>query len=347
MTVRVGLMGFGRLGRNIFRAIYSRRDLQVVAINELADSKSMEYLLRYDTLRGTFDEPVRVIDDALYMQGRQIPVLHHTEPGQIPWYEYGVDVVIEATGRYRRREDLQKHLEQGADRVILTVPPADPPAAPLDGIHLRGISAEPIDRDQRLISCGSSTANCCAVMVKVLQDAFGVVEGSFTSIHAYTNEQSLGDVPASDLRSSRAALENIVPLETWTDAAVIGAFPHLQGRFSGLKLNVPVPEVSCVDLTVSLDRSVTPVEVNEVFRSASASTLREILDFTEQPIVSSDVAGSDRSCVFDSLATMVVGGDLVKVIGWYAQGGGLASRIVEVAAMLGPRAGHGDRRNDA
>ena len=345
MAIRVALMGFGRLGRNIFRAIYPRDDLEIVAINELADSRSMEYLLRYDTLKGTFDEPVRFIDDALYVKGRQIPVLHHREPGEIPWFEFGVDVVIEATGRYRKRAELQKHLDQGADRVILTTPPEDT----LDAIHLRGVSPEPIDRAHRIVSCGSSTANATALMVKVLHDAFGVSEGSFTSVHAYTNEQSLTDTPAADLRSSRAAMQNIVPMGTWAHTAVIGAFPHLEGRFVGEKLYVPVPGVSCVDLTVLLDRTVTPLEVNEIFHSAASSTLRTVLDSTEQPIVSSDVAESPRSCVFDSLATMVVGGNLVKTLGWYAQGGGLAHRIVEAAAQLGPRSGSdpgrsGDRR---
>jgi len=340
MKVRMGLMGFGRLGRNIFRAVYHRDDIEVVAINELADSKAMEYLLRYDTLHGTFDEPVRVIDDALYAKGRQIPVLHQREPGEIPWYEYGVDVVVEATGRYRRRAELQRHLDQGADRVILTVPPGDE----IDAIHLQGVTPEPIDRSHRILSCGSSTANCTAILVKVLQEAFGVSEGSFTSVHAYTNEQSLTDVPASDLRSSRAAMVNIVPLSSWTDEAVVGVYPHLKGKFVGGKLNVPVPSVSCVDLNVRLERSATAVEVNEIFHSAASSTLRGVLDYTEQPIVSSDIEDSPRSCVFDSLATMVVGGDLIKVLGWYAQGGGLAHRIVEAAAQLGPQGTRGDRR---
>jgi glyceraldehyde 3-phosphate dehydrogenase len=332
MTVRVGLMGFGRLGRNIFRAIYPRTDIEVVAINDLADSHSMEYLLRYDSLRGTFDEPVQVIDDALYAQGRQIPMLHHREPGQVPWFEYGVDVVIEGTGRYRHRAELQRHLDQGADRVILTTPPEDK----IDTIYIRGVTPEPLDRSHRIISCGSSTANCTALLLKVLHDAFGVVEGSFTSVHAYTNEQSLTDVPAADLRSSRAAMQSIVPMASWTPRAIAKIFPHLADSFAGVKLNVPVQGVSCVDLTVTLARPVEVTEVNGVFRSAAGSVMRDILEFTEQPIVSNDVDESPRSCVFDSLATMVVSGNLVKVLGWYAQGGGLAHRIVEAAAQLGP-----------
>jgi len=339
MTVRVGLMGFGRLGRNVFRIVYGRDDVEIVAINELADARSMEYLLRYDSLRGTFDEPVRGIDDALYAKGRRIPVLHHKEPGEIPWFEFGADVVIEATGRYRKRAELQRHLDQGADRVILTTPPEDE----IDAIHFPGVTPEPLDRKHRIISCGSSTANCTAILVKVLQDAFGVVEGSFTSVHAYTNEQSLADVPGAELRSSRAAMQNIVPMSSWTPAAIAKIFPHLAGRFGGSKLNVPVSGVSCIDLTATLAQKVEIEAVNEVFRSSAASVLRGVLDFTDQPIVSSDVVDSPKSCVFDSLATMNVGGDLVKVLGWYAQGGGLAHRVVEVAAELAPRGAQADR----
>jgi glyceraldehyde 3-phosphate dehydrogenase len=333
MTIRVGLMGFGRIGRNVFRAIYERDDLEVVAINEIADVSSMEYLLRFDSLRGIFDEPVRARGDALYAKARRIPVLHHREPGEIPWYDHGVDVVVEATGRYRTRAELQRHLDQGAGRVVLTTPPGDE----VDCLHIRGVTAEGIDRAHRIFSCGSSTANCTAVMIKVLDDAFGVDEAFFTSVHAYTGEQSLIDSPSgSHLRRSRAAVENIVPMPSWTAMAIGQIFEHLEGRFTGSRLNVPVPSASCIDLTTHLRSNVTVDEVNEVFRSASASTMRGVLEFTEQPIVSSDVQDSPYSSTFDSLATMIVGSDLVKTIGWYEQGGGLAHRVVDLVAELGP-----------
>ena len=338
-------MGFGRIGRNVFRAIYSRDDMEIVAINEIADTASMEYLLRFDSLRGPFDEPVRVVDEVLYAKGRQIPIMHHLEPGEIPWFDFGVDVVVEATGRYRTREHLQRHLDQGADRVVLTVPPGDE----IDHLHIRGVTAEPVDRKHRLISCGSSTANCTAVMIRVINDAFGVEEGSFTSVHAYTHEQSLTDVPNSeDFRRSRAAVENIVPLGSWTDQAVMRLFPHLDGRFAGCKLNVPVPSVSCVDLTVTLKKQAEIHEINEIFRSAASTTLEEVLDFTEQPIVSSDIEGSQFSCTFDSLATMIVDGQLLKCLGWYDQGGGLSYRIVELLGNLGPvKTSRDDRRRSS
>ncbi|MGE4618465.1 MAG: glyceraldehyde 3-phosphate dehydrogenase NAD-binding domain-containing protein [Planctomycetota bacterium] len=342
MSVRVGLMGFGRIGRNVFRAIYGRDDIEIVAINELANIQAMEYLLRFDSLRGRFEEPIRVLDDAIYARGRQIPVLHHREPGEIPWFEHGVDVVVEATGKYRARNDLQKHLDQGADRVILTTPPTDD----IDHLHIRGVTCEEVDRSNRIISCGSSTANATALLIKVLDDTFGVEEGSFTSVHAYTADQSLTDVPApGDLRRSRAAMQNIVPQTTWTDEAIEELFPHLQGRFKGMKLNVPVPGVSCTDLTVQMKKSVVAAEINEVFRSAAGSIHKGILSFTDQPIVSSDIAGNSASCVFDSLATLVTDDVLLKVIGWYEQGGGISHRIVELLAQMGPKSSQSGERS--
>ena len=344
MSVRVGLMGFGRIGRNVFRAVYGRDDIEIVAINEIADIHAMEYLLRFDSLRGRFEQPIRILDDALYAGGKQIQVLHHREPGEIPWYEHGVDVVVEATGKYRARHELQKHLDQGADRVILSTPPTDD----IDHLHIRGVTTDEIDRSNRIISCGSSTANATALMVKVLDDAFGIEEGSFTSVHAYTADQSLTDVPSpGDLRRSRAAMQNIVPQTTWTDEAIEQLFPHLAGRFKGMKLNVPVPGVSCTDLTVQMKKPVEATVINEVFRSAADSVHAPYLAFTDQPIVSSDIGDHPASCVFDSLATLVTDGVLLKVLGWYEQGGGLSHRIVELIAQLGPKSPVGGERKNS
>lgn len=334
MSIRVAIMGFGRIGRNIFRAIYPRDDLQIVAINDIAPPEALEYLLRFDTLQGRFSDPVRIIDGQLFAKGRGIPVLHNREPGEMPWYDYGVDVVIEATGQYRTREDLQKHLDMGADRVILTVPPRDE----IDLVYIRGITPEPIDRSARILSAGSSTGNCTAAMVKVLDDAFGVESGTFTSIHAYTTEQNLIDAPSSvDLRLSRAAIENIVPVQSWTGELVTQLFPSLKGKFGGHKLNVPVPDVSCVDLVSTLKRDVTIKEINEVFRSAAGSTMRGVVAYQSEPIVSSDAVGFTESCVYDSLATMIVGDNMIKTLGWYDQGGGLSHRIVDLIDSLTPK----------
>lgn len=330
MTVRVAIMGFGRMGRNVFRALYPRNDIEIVAINDIADPQAMEYLLRFDSLHGPFPEPIRIKDGYLYARGRQIPVLHQKEPGDAPWFDLGVDVVIEATGRYRTAEELGKHMKAGADRVILTTPPR----GEIDTIYIPGLTNEPIGREHRLISCGSSTSNCLLLMIRLLDEAFGVESGFFTSVHAYTSEQSLIDTFHGDLRLSRAAVENIVPVNTWSVHMVDRMFPHLAGKFGGGKLNVPVADVSCVDLVTVHPREIRVEEVNEVFRSASLSVMKGVLDFTEDPIVSSDVAGSRASCTFDSLATMMVQGNMLKTLGWYEQGGGLAYRIVDVIDQL-------------
>lgn len=337
MTTRVAIMGFGRMGRNVFRAIYPRTDMQVVAINDLADPDAMEYLLRFDSLQGAFPEPVRVVDRVLYANGRQIPILNHRTPADVPWFDHGVDVVVEATGRYRHRAELQGHLDSGADRVVLTTPPLDS----VDYTHIAGVTDATPLREHRLVYCGSSTANCVALMLKTLDDAFGVETASFTSVHAYTAEQSLIDTYHGDLRLSRAAMENIVPVSTNTVNLVEEVLPQLEGKVGGYKLNVPVSDVSCADVVTTHDRAITASEVNEVFRSASASVSEGLLAFTDDPIVSSDIGGSTASCTFDSLATLVVEGDMVKTIGWYEQGGGLAYRIVEAIAGLGRRTPQG------
>lgn len=334
MPIRVAIMGFGRMGRNLFRAVHSDPSIDVVAINDIADPEALEYLLQFDSLFGPFPEPVRVMEGYLYAGGRRVPVLQEAEPGNVPWYDYGVDVVIEATGRYRTRAELERHLDQGADRVLLTTPPRDE----IDVLYIRGVTPGPIAREHRVISCGSSTANCVAVMLKSLDDAFGVEEAFFTSVHAYTTEQSLIDTPSSvNLRLSRAAVENIVPVDSWTEEGIPRLFPKLAGRFGGCKLNVPVPDVSCVDLVSTLRADARPEEINQVFRSVAGSTMKEIIEFTEEPIVSSDVADSTASCTFDAQATMVVDGRMVKTLGWYAQGGGLAHRLVEVLRQLAPK----------
>jgi glyceraldehyde 3-phosphate dehydrogenase len=319
------------MGRNIFRLIYRRNDMEVVAINELADSKALAYLLRFDSLHGRFEEPVELQGQTLYAKGKKIPVLNQKEPGDVPWFDYGVDVVVDATGRYRTRAELQRHLDAGADRVVITTPPLDE----IDKIYFHGVEREPISRRHRIISCGSSTSGATMLMLKVLDDAFGVDSAFFTSVHAYTNEQNLIDVPSSvDLRLSRAAVENIVPVSSWTVKGVPLVFPHLHGRFGGRKLNVPVPDVSCVDLVSTLKTRAGIEDVNAVFSSAANSTMKGFLEFTDDPIVSSDVAASSASCTLDSLQTMQVDGAMIKTLGWYEQGGGQSHRIVDLIAGL-------------
>jgi glyceraldehyde 3-phosphate dehydrogenase len=331
MALRVAIFGFGKMGRSIFRLLYRRHDMDVVAINDVADSKSLAYLLRFDSLQGRFEEPVQISGQALYAGGKKIPILAQRDPSEVPWYDYGVDVVVDATGAYRTRAELQKHLKAGADRVVMTTPPRDE----VDSLYFHGIETEPVSREHRIISCGSSTSNCTALMLKVLDGAFGVESAFFTSVHAYTSEQNLIDVPSSvDLRLSRAAVENIVPVGSWTVKGIPMVFPHLQGKFGGRKLNVPVPDVSCVDLVTTLRAHADVREVNAVFQSAANSTMRPYLEYTEDPIVSSDVADSPASCTLDSLQTMAVDNKMIKTLGWYDQGGGHSHRIVDLLAGL-------------
>ncbi len=335
MGLRVAIFGFGKMGRNIFRLLYRRHDMEVAAINDIAAPEALAYLLRFDSLYGRFEEPVQVVGDALYAKGKKIPILTQKGPAEVPWYDYGVDVVVDATGRYRTRAELQKHLDGGADRVVMTTPPLDR----IDAIYFHGIEKEPISREHRIISCGSSTSACTALMLRALDDAFGVDNAYFTSVHAYTAEQNLIDVPSSvDLRLSRAAVENIVPVKSWTVKGIPMIFPHLEGRFGGRKLNVPVPDVSCVDLVSTLRTEVEADEVNAVFRSAANSTMKRFLEYTEDPIVSSDVTRSPASCTLDSLQTMVVEKTMVKTLGWYEQGGGHSHRIVDLISQLAQRA---------
>jgi glyceraldehyde 3-phosphate dehydrogenase len=328
MSLRIGLMGFGRIGRNIFRILYPGTDIEIRAIVDVADAKALEYLLKFDTVHGRFREPVSVKDGAMYVKGRQIRMINAKAPGDVDWAALDVDVVIEATGQYRTREVLQKHLDRGARTVILTVPPRT--VEDVDALIVSGVNDDDLKPSHRIVSNGSCTINAMAPILKVLDDNFGVQQAFMTSIHAYTNDQRLADVPGKDLRRSRAAAENIIPTSTYSPRGIGRILSQLEGKLEGLALNVPVPDGSCVDLSTLLARAVTRDEVNEVMRSAAATTYRNIIEYSEDPLVSSDVIGNSHSAIFDSLATMVVGGDLVKTIVWYDNGWGYATRVVEL-----------------
>ncbi|HKQ62765.1 MAG TPA: type I glyceraldehyde-3-phosphate dehydrogenase [Candidatus Polarisedimenticolaceae bacterium] len=332
MALRIGLMGFGRIGRNVFRILHSREDVEIAAIVDVADPKALEYLLRFDTVHGKFEDPVRVAGDAMYVKGRQIRMLQLKAPGDVDWNALGVEIVIEATGRYRTRAELQKHLDRGARRVILTVPPRDE----LDATIVMGVNDEQLGPTTRLVSNASCTANALAPVCKVLHQAFGIERGFMTTVHAFSSsQQRLADVPADDLRRSRAAGENIIPADTWSVQAVTRMLPELAGRLDGMALCVPVPDGSCVDLVTWMRREVTAEEINEVMRSAAGTRLRGVLEYTDQPIVSSDVIGNAHSGVFDSLSTQVLGGNLLKTVTWYDNGWGYATRVVELVGRLG------------
>lgn len=330
MSVRVGIMGFGRIGRNVFRILSKARDIDVAAIVDIADPRSLEYLLRFDTVHGRFSEPFSVKENAMYLRGRQIQMITRREPGDVDWAALGVDIVIESTGKYRTREYLKRHLDAGARQVILTVPPRDE----IDMVVVMGVNDHLLRPEHRIISNASCTANAVAPIAKILNSAFGIERGFISSVHAYTNDQRLADVPSSEMRRSRAAAENIIPTETWSPQAVEKIIPELAGRLSGVAMNVPVPDGSVIDFTTQMKRDVTPTEVNEVVWSAASTDYKSIVEYTTEPIVSSDVIGNPHSAVFDSLATSVVGGNLLKTLTWYDNGWGYASRVVELIHRL-------------
>ena len=332
MTVRVGIMGFGRIGRNIFRILHSRDDIEIVAICDIAEPKGLEYLLKFDTVHGRFREPVRVEGNAMYSKGRQIRMITAREPGEVDWSSFGVDVVVESTGKYRTREMLQRHLDKGARHVILTVPPQK--GEQLDALVVAGVNDDVIKPGVRMISAASCTINALAPVMQVLDRNFGIDHAFMTSVHAYTNDQRLADVPGKDLRRSRAAAENIIPTDTYSPRAIGVVLPELEGKLTGMALNVPVPDGSCVDLTCHMERKVTREEVNEVLRSAALTKYRTIIEYSEDPLVSSDVIGNSHSAIVDGLATMVMDGDIVKNIIWYDNGWGYATRVVELMIRL-------------
>ncbi|MCP4658305.1 MAG: type I glyceraldehyde-3-phosphate dehydrogenase [bacterium] len=324
--MRVGLMGFGRIGRNLFRMLYRSEDIRVAAISDVADYQALEYLLRFDTILGRFPDEVSVRDGHLYVVGRQIPMLTEEVPGDLPWADLGIDVVVEATARNRTRAELERHLERGAKRVILCAPPLEPP----DATIVMGVNDHRLGPQHRIISNASCTAHCAAPVVKILHDAFGIRRAFLSTVHAYTNQQRLADVPAADKRRGRAAAENIIPQETNAAQVVTQLLPELTGRLSGMAMNVPVPNGSVVDLVCWHEQPVTTTAINEVVRTAADSHWQDILAYEDEPIVSSDIIRSPYSGTFDSLATMVQRDNVSKTLTWYDNGWGYAHRVVDL-----------------
>jgi len=327
MATTIGLMGFGRIGRNLFRILYQSEDIKLAAISDIADHKALEYLLRFDTILGPFPDEVSIQEGNLYVVGRQIPMLSEKEPGDVPWGDLGVDIVIEATAQNRTREDFEKHLAQGAKRVILCVPQKTPP----DITVVMGVNDDQLKPEHRIVSNGSCTAHCAAPVIKILHEAFGIQRAFLSTVHAYTNQQRLADVPSEDKRRGRAAAENIIPQETNATQVVTELIPDLAGRLSGASMNVPVPNGSVVDLVCWHEKPVTELAINEVIRTAAASDRwRGILNFEDDPIVSSDIIHSTYSSTFDSLATMVQKENVSKTLSWYDNGWGYAHRVVDL-----------------
>ena len=327
MPTRIGFMGLGRIGRNIFRILHDSDDVRIEAISDVADLTGLVYLLRFDTILGRFPGEISAHDGHIYAAGRQIKMLPDTPDVQIPWGDLGVETVIEATRRFRTRAEMERHLEAGAKRVILCSPPKEEP----DITVVAGVNDDQLRPEHRIVSNASNTAHCAAPVLKILDDAFGIHRGFLTTVHAYTNQQRLADVPAEDPRRGRAAAENIIPQDTNSAQVVMGLLPQLQGKLTGLAMNVPVANGSVVDMVCWHDRPVTVEAINEVMRTAAASSRwKGILEFEDDPIVSSDIIRSEASSTFDSLATMVLGDKVSKTLAWFDNGWGYAHRVVDL-----------------
>ncbi len=331
--MKVAINGFGRIGRAVFRIIASRPDsgIEVVAINDLSDDDILAYLLEYDSVMGRFDQEVEIGDGKMKVGDHEIEMLVETDPAKLPWSELAVDVVVEATGVFRDRESLQKHLEAGAKRVVLTVPAKDE----IDETVVLGVNDDDLDSGDIIVSNASCTTNCLAPLAKVLDDAFGIRKGVMTTVHAYTNDQRLADVPHKDFRRSRAATENIIPTTTGAAKAVGKVLPKLEGKLDGMAMRVPVPDGSTVDLVVELEDDVTVEDVNRAVKEAAEGPLANIIQYTEDPIVSTDIIGNPHSSIFDASGTQVLGGNMVKVMSWYDNEWGYSNRVVDLIERLG------------
>jgi glyceraldehyde 3-phosphate dehydrogenase len=334
MPIRVGINGFGRIGRNYYRALLAQHpgEVEVVAANDLTDTRTLAHLLKYDTVLGTLNAPVSHDGDTIHVGDNTLKVLAERDPAALPWGELGADIVIESTGRFTKAADARKHLTGGAKKVIISAPASDEDITIVLGVN-DGIY-DPAAHT--ILSNASCTTNCVAPMAKVLNAAFGIERGFMTTVHAYTNDQVILDFPHSDLRRARAAAQNVIPTTTGAAKATALVLPELKGKLDGLAMRVPVPDGSVTDLVVTLSREVTKDEVNAAFRAAADSELKGILLYTEDEIVSSDIVGTPYSCTFDASLTMVMG-NTVKIIGWYDNEWGYSSRLGDLTVLVGNR----------
>lgn len=331
MATRIGINGFGRIGRNYFRALQAKgADLEVVAVNDLGDPASLAHLLHYDSVFGRFDKEVKVTDTGFTVGGAEMKVLAERDPASLPWGDLGVDVVIESTGFFTKASDARKHIEAGAKKVLISAP-----AKEEDITIVMGVNDSDYDPgSHHVISNASCTTNCIVPLAKVLQDNWGIESGFMTTVHAYTNDQGTQDMVRDDLRRARAAAINIIPTTTGAAKASALALPELKGRLDGLALRVPVPDGSITDLVAVLNSEVTRDEVNDAYREAAQEThFQGILKFSEDPLVSSDIIGDSHSCVIDGLSTMA-NGKLVKVLGWYDNEWGYSNRLVDLTVLV-------------
>jgi glyceraldehyde 3-phosphate dehydrogenase len=329
--MRVAINGFGRIGRSVFRILNNRTDIDVVAINDLYDHSALAYLLKYDTVMKKFGQEVHLEKDILITPNEKVKMISYKNPEELPWKELEIDVVIEATGIFRTREKLEPHLKAGAKRVVLTVPAKDE----IDYTIVLGVNDEGLKPEHKIISNASCTTNCLAPMAKVLNDAFGIVEGLITTTHAYTNDQRLADVPHKDWRRGRAAAENIIPTTTGAAKAVGQVIPELNGKLDGMAIRVPVPDGSIVDLIVEVEKDVTVEDVHAAVRlAANSKAMKNVLLYSEEPLVSSDIVGNPYSSIYDSEYTKVSGKRIIKTLNWYDNEWGYSNRVVDLVTKL-------------
>jgi len=333
MSIKVAINGFGRIGRIFLRQSIGYKDFEVVVINDLTDSKTLAHLLKYDSIHGIFEADVKATDGGISVNGREIKILAITEPEKLPWKNLGIDVVLESTGRFTDRASASKHLEAGAKWVLISAPAKDP-----DVTVCMGVNEETLDPSKhRIISNASCTTNCLAPVAKVLHQEFGINRGLMTTIHSYTNDQRILDLPHKDLRRARAAAMSMIPTTTGAAKAVGLVLPELKGKLDGMSIRVPTPNVSVVDLVAELKKDTTTEEVNAALKKASEGKMKGILQYTEEPLVSIDFNGNDHSCILDASVTKVMEGRMVKVIAWYDNETGYSSRVRDLIVYLAKR----------
>ena len=330
MAIKVGINGFGRIGRLVFRAMAQSDELEVVAVNDLADARSLAVLLKYDSVFRAFPGTVEAKEGAIVVNGREVKALSIKDPATLPWKDMGVEIAIESTGVFRTRAEIEAHLKAGAKKAILSAPAKDK----LDLTIVIGVNDDALKPEHTIVSNASCTTNCLAPMAKVLNETFGIERAFMTTIHAYTNDQSVADQIHKDLRRARAAAMNIIPTTTGAAKAIGLVIPELDGKMDGMAMRVPVPDGSVVDLVAILGKDATADEVNAAMKEAAEGDLKGIMEYTDEPLVSSDIIGNAHSCIFDSMMTSVNGGNMVKVIGWYDNEWGYSCRVADLAKML-------------
>jgi glyceraldehyde 3-phosphate dehydrogenase len=331
-TIKVGINGFGRIGRLTYRALMQNTKVEVVAFNDLTDAKTLAHLLKYDSVHGKFPGTVVVEGDFLVVNGKKIRVLAEKDPANLPWGTLGVEIVIECTGIFRTREKMSKHLTAGAKKVVLSVPADN--KEDVDATIVMGVNDNTLTPEMKLVSNASCTTNCLAPIAKVLNDSFGIKNGLMNTIHSYTNDQIILDAPHKDLRRARAAAVSIIPTKTGAAKAIGLVIPELEGKMDGFAIRVPTPDGSIVDLTCELKRNVTKDEINAAMKAAADGPMKGVLEYLDEPLVSCDIIGNPHSSIFDSLLTKVIGGNIVKVISWYDNEYGYSCRLADLVTKM-------------